>query len=100
MFHDTRGGKHEKYFRVFSCVIYTIIVNYVCVDYLACQSKQLCEITMGSKHGERVQNNIGYCNYIFIIELIVVSWFFEERKFCCHIKTPQNNVGILFFKRI
>ena len=40
-----------------SCVIYTIIKNYVCIDYLACQSKILSEIPVGyrggSKHGEK-----------------------------------------------
>ena len=37
MFHETRGGNSKKYFSVLSCVIYTIIKNYVCIDYLACQ---------------------------------------------------------------
>ena len=39
MFYKTRAEK--KYFRVFSCVICTIIKNYFCIDYLACQSKTL-----------------------------------------------------------
>ena len=33
-----------------------------------------------------IQHNIGYWNYRFFNELIVVSWFFEENKLCCHIK--------------
>ena len=37
MFHETRGFKPGKYFRVFRCIIYTIIDNYVCIDYLDCQ---------------------------------------------------------------
>ena len=36
MFHETRGEKPKNNFRVLSCVIYTIIKNYVCIDYLAC----------------------------------------------------------------
>ena len=36
MFCETRGDNPRKYFRVFSCVIYTIIKNYFWVDYLAC----------------------------------------------------------------
>ena len=36
MFHETRGENPKKYFRVLSCVIYTIIDNFVCTDYLAC----------------------------------------------------------------
>ena len=37
MFHETRGLTPKKYFIVLSCVMYTIIDNYVCIDYLACQ---------------------------------------------------------------
>ena len=37
MIYETRADNPKKYFRVLSCVIYTIIKNYVCIDYLACQ---------------------------------------------------------------
>ena len=37
IFHETRAENHEKDFRVLSCVIYTIIKNYVCIDCTACQ---------------------------------------------------------------
>ena len=40
MFYETRADNPEKYFRVLSCVIYIIIKNYVCIDYLACQPKK------------------------------------------------------------
>ena len=40
MFHEKRGEIHKKYFRVLSCVIYTIIKNHVCIDYIACQLKK------------------------------------------------------------
>ena len=40
-----------------SYAIYTIIINYVCIDYLSFQSKQLSEIPVGygggSKHGDK-----------------------------------------------
>ena len=38
IFYETIA--YNKAYRVLSCVIYTIIKNYVCIDYLACQSKQ------------------------------------------------------------
>ena len=37
MFYETRTENIS--YILFSCVIYTIIKNYVCIDYLACQSK-------------------------------------------------------------
>ena len=36
MFYDTRN-KLKKVFKVLSFVIYTIIGNYVFIDYLACE---------------------------------------------------------------
>ena len=35
MFYEKRGDK--KAYKVLSCVIYTIIKNYVCIDYIAFQ---------------------------------------------------------------
>ena len=32
MFYETRKNP-KKFFKVLSCVIYTIISNYVCIDY-------------------------------------------------------------------
>ena len=44
------------------CVIYTIIKNYVCIDYLAFQYKQISEIYVGSaggsKHGDKSLDRI------------------------------------------
>ena len=39
LFYETIGDKPKIYFGVLSCVIYTIIKNYVSIDYLARQSK-------------------------------------------------------------
>ena len=37
MFYETRVLNPNKCFRVSSCVIYTIVDNYVCINYLARQ---------------------------------------------------------------
>ena len=34
MFYETRKTNTNKMFKVLSCVIYTIIINYVCIGYL------------------------------------------------------------------
>ena len=39
-------------YRVLSCVVYTLIENYVCIDYLSCQSKTLCAISSNSSFKE------------------------------------------------
>ena len=54
MFYETRHKNAMKAFRVFSCVIHTIIDNHVCVDYLAFQSKQLSDICIDRKYLEKM----------------------------------------------
>ena len=39
MFYETRAYNPKKYYRVLILVIYTAIKNYVCIEYIACQSK-------------------------------------------------------------
>ena len=41
MFYETREDNPKKYYKVLSCVIYTVIKNYVSIDYLDCQPKQI-----------------------------------------------------------
>ena len=44
----------RKMFKVMSCVIYTIIDRYVCIDYLGTKKKKISELRLGctfqSKH--------------------------------------------------
>ena len=44
MFYENNGEKTKMY-RVLSCVVYSLIDNYVCIDYLACQLKTLSFIS-------------------------------------------------------
>ena len=39
MFYENNGEKTKKVYKVLSCVIYSLIDNYVCIDYLSCQKK-------------------------------------------------------------
>ena len=47
IFDETRADNTKKYFKVLSCVLYTIISNYVCIDYLACESKTISKLPVG-----------------------------------------------------
>ena len=37
----------KKMFRVFSCVIYIVISNYVCIDYLGSEKSKLSGLLLG-----------------------------------------------------
>ena len=54
-----------------SCVIYTIIKNYVCIDYLACQSKIISEMPVGSGGGSKHRDK--YFDRIFGIVIPYLS---------------------------
>ena len=44
-FYEDNGEKLKKVYKVLSCVVYYLIENYVCIDYLLCQSKTLSSIS-------------------------------------------------------
>ena len=50
-----------------SCIIYIIISNYVCIDYLACESRKLSEIPVGNGGGY----NRGNKNYNKILGIVI-----------------------------
>ena len=43
--YDNIREKPEIVFRVLSCVVYSLLENYVCIDYLSCQPKILSSIS-------------------------------------------------------
>ena len=43
--YENNGKYTRKVYRVLGCFVYTIIDNDVCIDYLSCQSKTLCDIS-------------------------------------------------------
>ena len=41
MIYENSGKYIGKVYRVLSCVVYTLIDNYVCIYYISCQTKTL-----------------------------------------------------------
>ena len=44
IFYESRETNPMKVFRVLSCVLYYVIENYVCIEYLCCQFKTISVI--------------------------------------------------------
>ena len=42
--YENNGEIPKKLYRVLSCVVYNITENYVCIDYMSCQSEILRDI--------------------------------------------------------
>ena len=45
MIYENNVKDRKTVYRVLCCVFNTLIDNYVCIDYLSCQSKTLCDIS-------------------------------------------------------
>ena len=45
MIYENSGKDTRKVYRVLSCVVYNLITNYGCIDYLLCKLKTLCDIS-------------------------------------------------------
>ena len=61
-FYELGNINPTKIFKLFSCVIYTIIDRYVCIDYLGTKKKKISELRLGctlqSKHDSRDYDNL------------------------------------------
>ena len=44
MFYESKGKNPIILYRLLSCILYSFIDNYVCIDYLCCKSKTLSRI--------------------------------------------------------
>ena len=85
----------EKFFKVLSCVIYTIISNYVCIDYLACESKKLSELPVyfgGSfKHGNKSYDKIlGIGIPYLLMNLMSCHEFLKNINYVVILKFPKR----------
>ena len=47
VFYELGNFNTRKMFKVLSCVIYTIIDRYVCIDYLVTETKEISELILG-----------------------------------------------------
>ena len=80
--------KNQKVCRVFSCVVYPLIDNYVCIYYLLCQSKTLI-YTSSKPTFEQTSFNILLVIGVLELLLNLVS---------CHgfVKKPNSTVILNF----
>ena len=58
IFYETKTKNPIELYRVLSCVFYSIIDNYVCIDYLCCNSKTLSVISSDKISEEASYNGL------------------------------------------
>ena len=72
-------------FRVLSCVIYTIISNYVCIDYLGSEKSKLSDLCLGVagsyKHlGGKYDNVLGLGIPDLLLNLLSCQGLFNNNE--------------------
>ena len=56
VFYELGTFNPRKMFRVLSCVIYTIIDRYVCIDYLGTEKNKISELKLGCTLKKKHEN--------------------------------------------
>ena len=98
-----RQENPKKVFRVFICVIYKILVNYVCIDYLASKSKGISELPVGNgggfKHEEKSYDKIlGIGNPDLLMNFISCYRFLKKKYPVVIFKCPKIMLEYYFSK--
>ena len=56
MIYENNGGNEKKVYRLLSCVVYSLIYCYVCIDYISCHLKTLSSISSKPTFEETIFN--------------------------------------------
>ena len=88
----------KKMFRLLSCVIYTIISNYVCIEYLGYEKSKLSYFCPGVgglyKHrGRKYDNVLGFGIPDLLLNLLSCQVFLKNNESVVIIKCPHRMFG-------
>ena len=95
IFYESGGGVIIKLFRVMSCVIYTIIDKYVCIDYLGSNKSKLSYLRLGctesNKHNGRDYDNVlGIGIPDLLLNLLSCHGFLNDNDSVVILKCPNR----------
>ena len=90
-------------FRVLSCVIYTIITNYVCIDYLGYGRNKLNDLCLGPggsyKHfNKKYDSVLGFGIPDLLINLLSCHGFLKNNYSVVILKFPNRTFEYYFNK--
>ena len=94
VFFDNRKNA-KKMLRVLSCGIYTIISNYVCIDYLGSEKTKLSDLRLGVagsyKHlGGGYYNVLGFRIPYLLFNLLSCQVFLKKNEYVAILKYPNR----------
>ena len=90
-------------FIVLSCVIYTIISIYVCIDYLGYEKSKLCDLRLGvagsyKNLGKKYDNILGFGIPDLLLNLLFCQGFLKNNESVVILKCPHRMFEYYFNK--
>ena len=90
-------------FRVLSCVIYTIIRNYVCIDYLGYEKIKLSDLSLGVagsyKHIDKKYDNVlGFRILYLLMNFLSCQGLLKNNEYVVILKCPNRMFEYYFNK--
>ena len=94
MFYEN-GKNTKKMFRMLSCVLYTIISKYVCIDYLGFEKSKLSDLRLGIsgryKHLDKNYDNVlGFRIPDLLLNLLSCQGFSSNNESVVILKCPHR----------
>ena len=95
MFFGNGKNDAKKMFKVLSCVIYTILSNYVCIDYLGSEKSKLSDLRIGVvgnyKHiGKQYDNLLGFGIPDLLLKFLSCQGFLKKNDSIVTLKCPHR----------
>ena len=92
-----------KMFKVLSCVIYTIIDRYVCIDYLGTEIKKISQLKLGRslkiRHEDKDYDNLfGICIPDIFMNMLSCQGFLNNNDSIVILKCP-NRMSQYYFNK-
>ena len=103
VFYELGNFNPRKMFIVLSCVMYTIIDRYVCIDYLGTDTKKISELNLGCSLKTRHENK-DYDNLFGIgipdifLNMLSCQGFLKKNEYIVILKCP-NRMSEYYFNK-
>ena len=103
VFYELGNTTPSKMFKVLSCVIYTIIDRYVCIDYLGTEKKKISELRLGwtlkRKHeGMDYDNLFGIGIQDILLNMLSCHGFLNNNEYIVILKC-HNKMSEYYFNK-
>ena len=104
MIYELGSYSTKKVFKVLSCVLYTMIEKYVCIDYLCTLNKILSELNIGTtllnKHDDQDNNNLfGIGIPDILMNMVSCHGFINNNDSIVILKCP-NQMSQYYFNKV